>query len=989
MIIALLLLQAWHDMKKLFLFLLLPFLIFAQTEKRLDSLQKVSVADVPVKEQFKALQRIIEIYINSDLKKATEETKRLAALAKSGNCRDCEAMSIYLFGQIESRKGNYEKALHLFDQSATKALANKDYIQYQTAVLWKAQTMLNLNKFDEALVALDNYVKSVANIKVTNPKDKPTLEDIYFLYGIVYFEKGYLKTAIENYQKADRIITSQKLEKPQRRIGINNNIAQVYRGLKNFDKAREYAGTAIDLARQTKDSTSIMNIMLHFGIIETDAKKYQKAIPDLDRAYIYFNRINFAAYKGSSALYLGIAYYELKQYKNSIYFLEVARKTYTEIQDNYSLAETMGYLARNFTALKKYESAKKFIDLSKSLMKDAIDSPAYIEIISAEVQYYEQIGDFKNSLKAAKLRDELKANLDKKMNEDSLNEVEAKYQNTKKSKVIKVLSKENQLAEDEKAMQFYLFAAVLLFLMLVAAVLYYAYRNKIRTAEKLKDINEMKSRFFANISHEFRTPLTLIKSPIQNLQASNTDDHQKKQLSLIEKNANRMLELVEQLLELSKIDSGTLKLILKRGHLDDFLQSIAEPFEFQAKDNDVSFILNIEKTTESYYFDKDVIQKIATNLLSNAFKYNAHKQPIYFSGTIQNEHLHLRISNSGSNLKKEDIPRLFERFYQKNEQQNGSGIGLALVKELVELYRGSIAATLESDQLCFLIQLPLNEEIPNAVKVDDVAEDFRQADATTASSESKELPMLLIVEDNAGIRNVIKDLFAKDYMILEAENGESALKIAKKEIPDCIISDIMMPKMDGLAFTHAIKNNELTSFIPLILLTAKTEADTHLKALQRTADAFLTKPFNHEILKATVAQLITERKKLQERYSQELVLKPIGVVINSVDEKFITKLEGILEKELANANFSAEDFASNIGMSRMQLHRKLKTLLGVSTTEFLRNERLKVATELLKNRSATISEIAYTVGFNDVSYFTKCFRELYQITPTEYQENNS
>ena len=974
-------------MKNIILLLLLPFLSLAQMEKKLDSLQKVADSNAPVKEQFNALQRIIEIYINSDLKKAAQETQRLSALAKSGNCPDCDAMAIYLFGQIESRKGNYEQALKLFDQSATKALANKNYIQYQTAVLWKAQTMLNLNKFDETLVDLDNYVKSVANIKVANAKDKPTLEDIYFLYGIVYFDKGYLKTAIENYQKADRIITSQKLDKKQRRVGINNNIAQVYRALKNFDKAREYAGTAINLARQTKDSVGIMNIMLHFGIIETDAKNYQKAIPDLDRAYIYFNRINFAAYKGSSALYLGIAYYGLKQYKSSIYFLEEARKTYTESQDNYSLAETMGYLAQNFTALKNYKAAKKYIDSSKSLMKDALDSPAYIEIINAEVQYYEQIGDFENSLKTAKLRDQLKAKLAQKMNEDSLNEVEAKYQNTKKDKTIKVLSKENQLAEDEKVIQFYLFAAVLLFLMLVAAVLYYAYRNKIRTAEKLKDINEMKSRFFANISHEFRTPLTLIKSPIQNLQASNTDDHQKKQLSLIDKNANRMLELVEQLLELSKIDSGNLKLILKQGQLDDFLQSIAEPFEFQAKDNEISFILNIEKTPNSYYFDKDVIEKIATNLLSNAFKYNAEKQPIYFSGTIQNEHLHLRITNSGSDLKKEDIPRLFERFYQKNEQQNGSGIGLALVKELVELYHGSIEATLENDQLCFLLQLPLNEMIPNAVKVDGV-EDFRQADATPESLETKELPILLIVEDNAGIRNVIKDLFAKDYIILEAENGETALKIAKKEIPDCIISDIMMPKMDGLAFTHAIKNNELTSFIPLILLTAKTEADTHLKALQVTADAFLTKPFNHAILKATVAQLIAERRKLQERYSQELVLKPTGVIINSVDEKFITKLEGILEKELANANFSAEDFASNLGMSRMQLHRKLKTLLGVSTTEFLRNERLKVATNSLKDRNATISEIAYTVGFNDVSYFTKCFREMYQITPTEYQENH-
>lgn len=973
-------------MKKLLLLLLLPFLSLAQIENKLDSLQKVAASNVAVKEQSKALQKIIEIYLDKDLAKATQETKRLSLLSKNGGCSDCEAMAVYLFGQIESRKGNFDGAYKFFEQSADKALKSKDYIQYQTAFLWKVQTMLNLNKFDEALVELDKYVKSVAHIKVANAKDKPTLEDIYFLYGIIYFDKGFLKTAIENYQKADQIIMSQNIEKPKRRIGINNNIAQVYRQLKNFDKAREYAGTAIELSRKTKDSMLIMNIMLHFGIIETDAKNYQKALPNLDRAYIYFNRINFASYKGSSALYLGIAYYHLKQYKNSIYFLEAARKTYKENGDNYSLAETMGYLSLNFTALKNFKAAKKFIDSSKLLMKDETDSPAYIEIINAEVQYYEQIGDFKNSLKTAKLRDDLKAKLDQKMNEESLNEVEAKYQNTKKAKTIKVLSSENQLAARKNSLQLFLFLGILFFLIMVAGVLYYAYRNKIRTAEKLKDINEMKSRFFANISHEFRTPLTLIKSPIQNLQSTPTDENQKQQLALIDKNANRMLELVDQLLELSKIDSGHLKLILKPGKLDNFLNSIAEPFVFQAKDNGISFILNIEKTPDSNYFDKDVIEKIATNLLSNAFKYNANKEPVYFSGTIENDELQLRISNSGSDLNQEDIPRLFERFYQKNDQQKGSGIGLALVKELVELYHGSVEATLENHQLRFLIKLPLNKDIPNAVKVNFVEEDARQAETPTSIADGMELPILLIVEDNVGIRTVIKDLFANDYLILEAENGESALKIAKKEIPDCIISDIMMPKMDGLAFTHAIKNNELTSFIPLVLLTAKTSEDTHLKALQSTADAFLTKPFNHEILKATIKQLIAERKKLQERYSKELVLRPVGIVINSVDEKFIAKLQDILDKELANANFSAEDFATAIGMSRMQLHRKLKTLLGVSTTEFLRNERLKVATDLLKSRNATISEIAYSVGFNDVSYFTKCFKELYQITPSQYQE---
>jgi YesN/AraC family two-component response regulator len=208
--------------------------------------------------------------------------------------------------------------------------------------------------------------------------------------------------------------------------------------------------------------------------------------------------------------------------------------------------------------------------------------------------------------------------------------------------------------------------------------------------------------------------------------------------------------------------------------------------------------------------------------------------------------------------------------------------------------------------------------------------------------------------------------------------------LAQKEIPDCIISDVMMPKMDGFEFTKAIKNNELTSFIPVILLTAKTNDEAHLESLKSESDAFLTKPFNNDIVKQTVNQLIIERKKLQNRYSRELILRPVDIVINSTDEKFLNKIQLILEKEFSNASFTADDFANAVGMSRMQLHRKLKSLLGVTATEFLRNERLKTATKLLKEGNGNISEIAYSVGFNDLSYFAKCFKDIYNVTPTEY-----
>ena len=513
----------------------------------------------------------------------------------------------------------------------------------------------------------------------------------------------------------------------------------------------------------------------------------------------------------------------------------------------------------------------------------------------------------------------------------------------------------------------------------------YALNLRKRDAELERDIlikiNTLKSRFFANISHEFRTPLTLIKSPIQSLQTSNIDENQKNQLHLIDKNADRMLELVNQLLQLSKIDSGNLKLILKEENAGHFLNSIIESFEFQAKENNINFITRIEKNTQNHYFDKDIIEKIATNLLTNAFKYAADKAQIIFTSCIENENLKIIVSNSESHLKKEELSKLFERFYQKEENQQGFGIGLALVKELLDLYKGKIETRLENKLLSFIVTIPLQKQNTNALIV------FNEIDNELIENcveNENELPILLIVDDNTDIRNVLKTIFKENYNILEAEDGEKALEIAQKEIPDCIISDVMMPKINGFQFVKFIKSNELTSFIPVILLTAKTSEEAHLEGLQSTADAFLTKPFNHEIIKATVFQLISERKKLQEHYSQELILKPVNIIINSIDEKFLEKLQLILDNELSNADFTADNFANEIGMSRMQLHRKLKSLVGVSATEFLRIERLKTACILLKKGNGNISEIAYSVGFNNISYFTRSFKEVYNVTPTEY-----
>ena len=962
-------------MKKIvFLLLLFPFLSFSQVEKRIDSLEKTIQKTKDLEVLNDSYSLLMDLYLDRDAEKAKKTLERYFKMSKENKCATCEVMALFYEGHILERSGKMDESIQSFNKSATKALAINDLFQFQRSYSWKIQVLIN-HKNDNNIIE-NEFITFEKLAKKHQLKEG--WHEIYFLQAIHYYNKGFLKKSIEYYIKADKYVKDNQLKAPSFQMGILNNIAQVYKELKNYSKTKTYVELAMKSAVASKDSFNIMNIILHKGVIETDFKNFKEALPYLKKSFSYYDKINNVHYKGSSSLYLSIVYYNLNKFEEAKKYNSIAENLYFETDNQIYLGETLGYKTLILLKTNELNLARESIEQTNKIFENQKDNPLYPTVLESEIAYKIKIGDYKEALRINRMKDSLKKILEENFNKNQINELEAIYQTEKKEQEIKLLSAENELAKRQK----YIYIGLIGLLVLLGLSIFYLYRNKIKTANKISELNEMKSRFFANISHEFRTPLTLIKSPVQQLQATATDEKQRNQLNLVDKNADRMLELVDQLLELSKLDSGAFKLILKEGNLSDFLKSVAEPFVFQAKENKLLFHTNIQTSEENHFFDKDVIQKIVTNLLSNALKYTPENHTIDFSTEIKNENLFLSVTNAGVQLKNDDLPKLFQRFYQKTETQNGVGIGLALVKELVDLYQGTITTTLENDKLTFLLSLPLTISKDKNILI--VTEQIQLTNNEREVNE--ELPILLLVDDNAQIRTVLNDLLSNEYKIIEAADGEAAFKLAQQEIPDCIISDVMMPKLDGFAFTKAIKSNELTSFVPVILLTAKTSEEAHLEALISTADAFLTKPFNHNIVKATVQQLISERKKLQQRYSQELILKPVDIVINSVDEKFLQKLQTILDTQLANADFTAEEFATQIGISRMQLHRKLKSLLGVSATEFIRNERLKNAAELLKKGNGNISEIAYSVGFNEISYFSKCFKDYFGSSPTEYAE---
>ncbi|MEL6810354.1 MAG: response regulator [Bacteroidota bacterium] len=544
-----------------------------------------------------------------------------------------------------------------------------------------------------------------------------------------------------------------------------------------------------------------------------------------------------------------------------------------------------------------------------------------------------------------------------------------------------------------KSKAFIALSVLILSLGLYLAVRYW---NSKKLNAKLRELDMAKSTFFANISHEFRTPLTLIQGPIEDqLENKQISTKERESLKTAQVNMLRLESLVDQLLALSKLESGNLKLQVQPGSIGDFIKVQCDAFRYIAQHKDIHFINEIDDFEEAW-FDHDALDKIIVNLLGNAFKYAPEGSQVGIKTKRNSADYQIEVKNTGSYLTAEEKKQIFTRFYQSNPNNPGTGIGLALTKELVELHKGTIQV--RSDRAggtIFSITIPMDKEAYSETEILSGHTLGIEQNPIISKEEilrtpvviSEDAPILLIVDDNKDIRNYLQSIFEDTFTVRLAENGKVGLDAARREIPDVIISDVMMPEIDGYTFTELLKTNPVTSHIPILLLTAKTEVEDRLNGTEIGADMYLTKPFSTKILKASLHNLLDNRRKLQDRFAQEIILTPKEIAVTSADAQFLERLQGVLDEYLSDSNFSAAEFGRAMGVSRMQLHRKLKALTGQSTTQFLRNQRLKAAAELIKQNKISISEVGYTVGFSDPSYFTKCFKEEYGISPREYTKS--
>jgi signal transduction histidine kinase/DNA-binding response OmpR family regulator/ligand-binding sensor domain-containing protein len=555
---------------------------------------------------------------------------------------------------------------------------------------------------------------------------------------------------------------------------------------------------------------------------------------------------------------------------------------------------------------------------------------------------------------------------------------------------------------------------------LLAGLLFLGYRLRLRQiqlqqnadmehfqAERLAEVDRLKSRFFANISHEFRTPLTLILGPADQAIETTQEPSTRQKLKLIRDNAGKLYGLVSQLLDFSQVESGTMKLTVSEGEVIGFLRRIVMSFESWAERKKIClrFISAVESVAG--FFDADTLEKIMNNLLSNALKFTPEGKSVEVivrcsvrseGGNNEIDYVEINVTDTGPGISTEHLPNIFNRFYRADNSHavEGTGIGLALVWELTQLHHGTIVVeSMPGIGTQFTLSIPIGR---TAYKPEEIAESpagitMKEGYTITESSTGHEAsspevivdgkPIVLVVEDNADLRVYIREFLATNYAVHEAGDGREGFERATEIIPDIVISDVMMPEMDGVELCRALKQDVRTSHVPVILLTARAGTDSKIEGLETGADDYVTKPFDAKELLARVKNLIESRKQLRKKFSAGMVLKPGDVAVTSLDDRLLKNIMTVIERNMARDEFSVDDLAKDVCLSRSGLNRKVHALTNLTPVELIRYVRLQRAREMLENNGGTVADIAYQVGFTSPAYFSSCFHERFGVIPSQ------
>ncbi|MDN5216487.1 response regulator [Fulvivirgaceae bacterium BMA12] len=927
-------------------------LTFANNPYRDSLYARVNDETLDYTDRFDALLNLGFSYYGIDSVKFNEYAYRALELATGHNDNYRQARANFLIGigliystEFYRSIGYFEESLEIFKKLKMPADIRKVYTNL-------AIVKQKLGENDEAVYYL------LESLKIADQEKSEIIKiPIYNNLALVYRNVGENKKALAQFKIGEKL--AEEFNDSTNLITIKSNMAGQYFLLKEYDSALSVVDVVLPIIKKAGDLNAEADICVVLTLIYKDLGKYQQALAQSERA------------------------------------LDLNKKT----KDKSGISVALNNLGTVHDLLGNNVVAEEYLIRNLELVKDSKMANNHLTALEALEQHYKSTGNFE---KAHKFQEKHLALKDSLLAQEKILQIaalEVKYENQKKEETIASLQKDQRISQLNKR---FLILALIVALVMGGFIGYIQYervrkKNEQYKAEQmvnmqLQESNEMKNRFFTNISHELRTPLTLIQGPLENFLSSKQPKIDEDEIKLMYRNSKRLQQLVNQILEISRIESGLVPLNFTRLPVLKLIRQASEIFIGNAAQKDLDFKIKIEDDNDLVYVDEDKLVKIVTNLLSNAIKYNKKKGQIVISAHLQDsDFLQLEVSDSGVGIDREDLEHIFDRFYMaKHKHSDSSGIGLSLVKELVNLYEGTITVkSVKNQGTAFTIKLPVNINLIKSADytIMEVPEPdqsrIKEEDLAVTEKKYDKARKILIVEDNEDIRSYLRKNLTEKYQVLEAENGYEGLKTALAEVPDLIITDIMMPVMDGIVLSDKLKNHQSTDHIPIIMLTAKGEADAKMKGLETGADDYIAKPFNTQELLTRVSNLIQQREMLKQKFSKLITIGWDNVNIKSKDEVFMCKALEILEKYYAEHDFTAESFQKEMAMSRMQLHRKLKALTDLSTTEFIRSIRLKKAHQLIEKDYGNINEIAYEVGFSDPSYFSKCFRGYYGYSPSQ------
>lgn len=960
------------------LFLFLPMFLIGQNARKIDSLVDVLAKTRDQKLKCLVLNELFNEHIRWNIDKAGQYSKQSLEIARAINYPKGISEAVYNQSGIYRIKGEYDSALSILVR------AKQDFIKLNDSTAF-ADYLSNIGYLftlkDDPKNALINLLEAQKIYEATGSTKNLSL--LYNRFGSLYKSQKQYDSALAYYDKSLKINEADgfKLGSSANLINIGN----IYEEKGDHDRAIGYFKKSLAIKEQIGDKQGIGKCLNNIGASYMNLGDVSGAIRYHEKALKLAQEYNGNLEISMAYVNLGFDYQKDKQYRQAVLYAGKGFETASKINDLKLLRESTRVLAESHDALRNFEQAFRYHVLFKKYSDSIVNE---------------------NNLKA-------------------LTEIKTKYNFATKENEIRALRIDKSTQELEiQTMRAWYNLAIGLFISLIVLALFFYFRSREsrKLSLKLKEINEMKSHFFANLSHEFRTPLTLMLGPAEKLlETSSPKD--RPWLELIHRNASRLLFLDEQLLEFTRIDSGIQKIHLAEGNIISVLRYIIESFEPMAVQKNIRFTSHWPDSGIETLFDPDILEKVTVNVLSNAFKYTPAGGSIDFEATVETDrpgpgnpaekHLNgpwirIAVHDTGIGIPEHKQEQIFERFYQLNHNQGntvgGVGIGLALTKELLKLHHGHIS--LESsvgEGSLFAFYLPLDRSRYSAEELSTLSPfkprhshpDLPVSLATVEgvqgesspfpfNSDEPGKPMVLVVDDNKDMLTYINEILHHHFAVTEAENGQQGFEIASEMLPDLIITDVMMQPVDGIEFCRQLKTDVRTSHIPVIMLTALSGQQDKILGLETGADDYITKPFSMSELTVRIRNLVVQRNKLKQLFSGSIMVESKAISVTSMDEKFLDKLMRLVEEHIDQPELDTEFLLTNIGMSRSQLHRKVKALTGQPITGFIRIIRIRRAARLMEQKFGNVSAIMYAVGFNNLSYFTKCFREVYGVTPTEF-----